>query len=254
MWFKYIILNIKQIMQYKTDFLIGALPHLFSQVISIVFFRLILDVIPNIDGWTYHEMLLIYGQSVLVFGLYSLFFGNLRNMKYYLFSGEFDIMRLRPIRTIRHVAIMSFQSNSIEQIVIGMAVISIAFTDLQIQFKLYWVAAFIYFCICGTLLLGGLSIISSAILLFTKGTFTPLTAILSMSNFTKYPLSIFGDTIQILFTWIIPIGFVSFYPSLFFLEDNWSFLVLAGIISLSLYLLGNVLFNFALSRYEGVSA
>ena len=62
-------------------------------------------------------------------------------------------------------------------------------------------------------------LISSAILLFSKGTFSPLSMIISLKEFTKNPLSLFNDGIVVLLTWIIPIAITSYYPTLLFLGD-----------------------------------
>ena len=40
--------------------------------------------------------------------------------------------------------------------------------------------------------------------MFSKGTFSPLSMIISLKEFTKYPLSLFNDGIVVLLTWIIP--------------------------------------------------
>lgn len=254
MLFRYLVLNFKQTTQYKADFFIGAIPHLCTQVFSVIFFKLILDAIPRIEGWDFNEVLFVYGFSVLAFGLYALFFGNLRNTKYYLFSGEFEIMRLRPISPIKHIIIMSFQSQAIEQMLSGLAIVIYAAIRLKLEISIVSVLAFLYFLGCGTVLLGGISIISVSFLLFTKGTFTPLTAIFAFKEYTKYPLSLFGGVMQFLLTWIIPFGFISYYPSLYFLQRNTFMVIFSGIMAACFFAVGVTLFDIGLKHYEGVSA
>jgi ABC-2 type transport system permease protein len=41
--------------------------------------------------------------------------------------------------------------------------------------------------------------------------------VFTMNEFAKYPLSIYHSSIRILLTWIIPYGFVSFYPASYLL-------------------------------------
>lgn len=54
---------------------------------------------------------------------------------------------------------------------------------------------------------------------FRKALFSPLSMIISLKEFTKYPLSLFNDGIVVLLTWIIPIAITSYYPTLLFLGD-----------------------------------
>lgn len=53
---------------------------------------------------------------------------------------------------------------------------------------------------------------------FRKALFL-LSMIISLKEFTKYPLSLFNDGIVVLLTWIIPIAITSYYPTLLFLGD-----------------------------------
>lgn len=39
-------------------------------------------------------------------------------------------------------------------------------------------------------------------------------------DYSKYPVSIFNSLLKFIFTFIIPIGFIAYYPSLFFLQDK----------------------------------
>jgi len=253
MLFRYLCLEIRQLRQYKTDFLIGAIPHLLAQLANIFFFRFVLDVVTEIKGWTYHQLLFIYGFSLLVFGLFFLFFGNFRNLKAMLFRGEFEIMRLRPLSVIHHIMVSSFQSESLEQILTGIAVLGISIHYLRIAVTIPMLLALLFFAACGTIALGGLAIISSAILLFTGGTFSPLASIISLSDFTKYPLTIFDEAVIAIFTWIIPIGLVSYYPSIYFLKAS-NTLLYSGLISIAFLLLGIFLFRCALRKYQGISS
>lgn len=253
MFFKYTILSIRQIRQYKADFFIGAVPHLLSQLLNIAFFRIVLTIVTEINGWGYYELLFIYGQSLIVFGLYYLFFGNLRNMKALLFNGEFEIMRLRPISPIYHVMISSFQTDSLEQIVMGVIVLIYSVGKLKIEITIVKVLGLAFISVCGVVLLGGLAIVSTAILLFTKGTFSPLSAILSLKEFTKYPLSLFDEVVIFIFTWIVPIGIISYYPSLFFLR-GYSCFIYCGIIAGGFFLVSLLVFRAALKRFEGMSS
>lgn len=253
MFFKYAILNIKQIRQYKSDFLIGAVPHFLSQILNIAFFRIVLSYVTVIEGWSFHELLFVYGQSLTIFGLYHLFFGNLRNMKALLFSGEFEIIRLRPINPIYHIMISSFQTDAIEQVAMGVGILVYSICNLNIVISIEKVLGLVVFSVCGVILLGALAIVSASILLLSKGSFSPLSTIFSLKEFTKYPLSLFDEFVVFIFTWIIPISTTSYYPALFFLREE-THLYYSITISVLFFIGSVVIFSKSLKKYEGMSS
>lgn len=112
----------------------------------------------------------------------------------------------------------------------------------------------LYFVACGAAVLGGLSLFSSSFLFFTQGAFTPINFISELREYTKYPIEIFGKGLQFVFTWLIPIGYVSYCPSIFFLRNQSNICLYSGLVALTSLLLGYVVFNIGLRFYEGVSA
>lgn len=253
MVYQYVKVNIKKILQYRTDFLIGILPHLVGQIANLVFFKIILGSVASIQGWEMNELMLMFGFSTLVFGVYYLLFGNFRSLKSFLFNGQFEVMRIRPIRLISHIMVISFRSEAIEQVLLGVILLAYTCSKIAVGVSFLFVIAVLYFVVCGTAILGGLTLFSSSFLFLTQGTFSPIGIISELREYTKYPIDIFGHALQFVFTWLIPIGFVSYYPSIFILGRQSSAYVFAGLIALASFLIGYVSFHFGLRFYNGVS-
>ena len=89
--------------------------------------------------------------------------------------------------------------------------------------------------------------------MFSKGTFSPLSMIISLKEFTKYPLSLFNDGIVVLLTWIIPIAITSYYPTLLFLGD-YSIIGHSASTSAFFFVSGPILFREGLKRLDGMSS
>ena len=205
MIYQYIKFNIKRILQYRADFVIGVVPHMIGQIANLSFFKIILGRVASIQGWEMDELLLLYGFSALVYGVYSLLFGNFRDLKSYLFQGQFDIMRIRPTNLIAHIMVMSFRSEAIEQILFGIALIAYAGARMCLEIDMIHLLAALYFVVCAVTILGGLALLSSSFLFITQGTFTPIGVISELREYTKYPIDIFGSVMQFVFSWVIPI-------------------------------------------------
>jgi ABC-2 type transport system permease protein len=79
--------------------------------------------------------------------------------------------------------------------------------------------------------------------------------VFSMNEFAKYPLSIYHGAIRILLTWIIPYGFVSFYPASYLLGRDVGQLVwLSPIVALVFIFIAYRAWLFGLRHYSSTGS
>lgn len=64
---------IKQIMEYKVDFVVGVLGVFLTQGLNLLFLNVIFQHIPFLEGWTFQEIAFIYGFSLIPKGMDHLF-------------------------------------------------------------------------------------------------------------------------------------------------------------------------------------
>ena len=70
--------ELKRMMEYKADFIIGIVGFLLLQVSNLLFLWLIFRQVPGLMGWSVNEIVFIYGFSLLPKGLDHLLFDNLK--------------------------------------------------------------------------------------------------------------------------------------------------------------------------------
>ncbi|MBW4827732.1 MAG: ABC-2 family transporter protein [Clostridiaceae bacterium] len=250
----FIKFNIKKLSEYRVDFYLGVFLLLIIQFLNLSFFYLIFDAVPEIDGWNLYEILLVYGFYTLNCGFFIFLFGKLRSLKAYLYSGEFEIMLTRPIPPILHILISGFNEESIFEIILGFIIIFYAMNNLGISFNFINTIIIILFMILGSLIFGAIAIIAESILFYTRHSFTPIDSIFSLAEFTKYPISIFGIVFQKILTFIIPLGFLSYYPANYFLNKETikvNIFFAEGVILCILIIVSKIFFNKGLKKYEG---
>ena len=56
---------IKARMQYRTDFIISSIGMVFTSLATILTFRVLFNSIPTLVGWSFNEIVLIYGFFML---------------------------------------------------------------------------------------------------------------------------------------------------------------------------------------------
>jgi ABC-2 type transport system permease protein len=108
-----------------------------------------------------------------------------------------------------------------------------------------------------TMLRGGIYTLAGSVGFWTKSN-RELTAVVTRLGDLSimYPLTIYNRVIQAILTFVLPLGFISFYPARAFLEKDAGFefpgavslwTLFAGILFLSL---GRGLFNMGLKHYD----
>lgn len=246
--------NIKRLSEYKGDFCLGVFFLLLTQSLNLSFFYLIFNAVPEISGWSLYEVLLVYGFYTLNYGIFMFLFGNLRSLKGYLFSGEFEIMLIRPLPPIFHIIISNFDERSIFQAILGFAIILYSMLNLNISINFITIGHVIVFMTLGSLIFGAIAIIAETILFYTRYSFTPIDSIFCLAQFVKYPISIFGTVLKNILTFVIPLGFLSYYPSNYFLNKEsigFNVFLAEGTILCVLVIISKNFFVRGLKKYEG---
>ena len=130
----FITQHLKKLMEYKVDFLTGALSFFINQAINIAFLFIIFSQIPNLVGWEFEQIIFIYGFSLLPKGLDHLFADNLWKVGYFIVrKGDFDKYLTRPINPLAHVIMEDFQVDALGEILVGVLLMGYVWPQLGLQ-------------------------------------------------------------------------------------------------------------------------
>lgn len=242
---------LKKLMEYKADFLLGAVGLLFTQVIQIAFLGIIFSQIPALIGWSFEQILFIYGFSLIAKALDHLFTDNLWMVGYRIIrKGEFDKYLTRPINTLYHVIAENFCVDAFGELLTCFLLLGYSIPKLGLPFYWYTIPLLLVVVVFATLIYTSLKIMTAAISFWTKAS-GHITHMLYMTNdFSKYPVSIYNKAVQTVITYIIPFAFTAYYPATFFLTGENPLFCIGGTV-----VAGTVLFALALFIWHrGLSA
>ena len=91
----------KIILQSKIDFMMGLMGFFFTQIMGIMFLYLVFQQIPSLNGWTFDQLVFIYGFAQIPRGIDHLFTDNLWLVSWRLvINGDFDRYMLRPMNIL----------------------------------------------------------------------------------------------------------------------------------------------------------
>lgn len=249
--------ELKRMMEYKGDFIIGIIGFLLIQASNLLFLRLVFSNIPNLMGWEYNEVVFIYGFSLIPKGIDHLFFDNLWSIGHFTVrKGDFDKYLTRPINTLFHVMVEKLQIDALGEFIMGVALVVVTLPKLQIEWSVVRVVLILLVIPFATLIYTGIKTATAAIAFWTKKSGNITYMFYMVNDFAKYPVDIYNRAVRTVVTYVIPFAFTSFYPAYYFLTGenplfNLGMTVLIAVILMSI---GILVWNRGLKAYESAGA
>lgn len=215
---KFLKQYIKTLIEYRADFVLGLIGFVFVQFTGVVFVKLIFNNIPSLQGWSFYEILFIYGFAQIPRGIDHVFTDNLWMLSgRIIVQGQFDRYLLRPLNPLFQLIAEKFQPDGFGEIVIGSILVVISSTKLNIQYSFFKILMFIITVLCATVIYTAIKLAVASIAFWIKFAQSYLYMTYQLSSFAKYPMGIYPKVIRGVLTFIIPFAFTGFYPGAYFL-------------------------------------
>lgn len=248
---------LKKLMEYKVDFLLGAFGLLMAQAFQLLFLGIIFSQIPRLAGWSFEEILFIYGFSLIPKSIDHLFTDNLWMVGYRIVrKGDFDKYLTRPINTLYHVIAENFCVDAFGEMLTCILLLAYAIPRLNLPFSWSTIPLLLIVVVFATLIYTSLKIMTAAISFWTKAS-GHITHMLYMTNdFAKYPVTIYNKAVQTVITYIIPFAFTAYYPAVYFLTGENALFRIGGTVVAGtvLFALAMFVWNRGLRAYESAGS
>ena len=244
-------------MAYKSDFFVACLTSIVATVAGYGFVVILFRRIPHLQGWSFEEILFIYGFSLIPMGLFNIISLNLYEFgDTYIIEGKFDRVLLRPIDSLFQVLFENFRFESIQEIIIGLGVVSYCALRLNIPWGVSNFVLFPLLVLSGAVIYMSVFVLITAVNFWCEDRIGLSPPVYNMIAFGRYPVTIYSPVIQFLLNWIIPFAFASFYPTARFLGRT-EFLrefYLVPVVALVLGALAFVIWNRGVAHYKSTGS
>jgi ABC-2 type transport system permease protein len=244
---------LKARMQYRADFIIGVFGGVISNITGILVFVVLFTSIPQLAGWDFNEILFMFSFYLLAGSLLAPFFWGVWWLTGSVRSGDFIIYYFRPLNIMFY-----FMSSMCDYKAFGVIVGAMScLVYASIQLKLVWTFGRLILLattlFSATLVLTALLIISSCAAFWIVDSNPLMGFIMRVRNVAQYPLDIFNRSFQVVFTYLIPLGFASYYPAQLFLRPNEAPLLayLSPAVGVALFALAYWVWTQGVNRYSG---
>jgi ABC-2 type transport system permease protein len=212
---RYLGISIRSQMQYRASFLMLSLGHFLVTGIEFATIWILFDRFGSLRGWTLPEVGLFYGIVNTAFALsdaasrgFDLFSGMVKN-------GDFDRVLLRPRSTALQVAGQELTLRRVGRLAQGLIVLAWSAARLGVAWtagRILLVAATIF---SGAFLFFGILVLQATAAFWTVETLEMFNCLTYGGVQTaQYPIAIYRTWFRKLFTFVVPLAAVSYFPGL----------------------------------------
>ena len=247
---------IKARMQYRADFIISSVGMFFSSLATLGIFWVIFDTIPNLAGWTLMEMVFIYAFYMLAISPMQILFDHFWQLRFHIQQGTFLKYYFRPINMMFYYASEMFDLKGITQLVVGIILLGYASIQLNIDWSLPRLLLLAVTLLSAALVQISVIVAATCAAFWVIDSWPVLGLAWKLREFAPYPMGIFDGAFRFVFTFVIPIGFVAFYPSQLFLrpEEISSLIYFSPIIGIGMFAITYWIWTKGVNSYTGTGS
>ncbi len=201
-------------MSYRRSFVLEAFSKLLITGLEVVPIFIVFSHIETLAGWTQWEVIYLYGLASFGMAIGETITSGMKDMPALVRDGELDRVLIRPVNSLVQILGRTTRLHHLGRLAQGAAAYFIAISFLNVD----WTAAHLFLAVssllAGAVLYASLFIASGATCFWTTEsgeTFNAFTY--GGVDMTQYPITVYRPWLRFVFVFIVPVGFVSYFPS-----------------------------------------
>jgi ABC-2 type transport system permease protein len=206
-------------MQYKVSFGIRMAGNIVATLCDFIVIAVVFGQISSLAGWTLPQVAFLFGLATACFGLAEVFAPGFDQISPQILLGSFDRVLTRPRGAFFQILASELALRKASRVVQGGVIVAIALGSLSINWTVPKVLAL------ALAVPSGMAIFFSIFVLGAASVFWTVQSNEVVNVFTNggvamlsYPLEIYQDWLRRFATFIVPLAFVSYYPTLYVLD------------------------------------
>ncbi|MHB8078049.1 MAG: ABC transporter permease [Candidatus Krumholzibacteriia bacterium] len=208
---------LKMRLAYRVDFAIDLFANLVQAGVQLVILAVLFARVPALRGWSYEQVLFIYGFSLLPLGLFNIVSTNLyRFGERYVIEGHFDRVLLRPINPLAQIMFEEFNLAGVNEIAVGIGVMAHAAARLGLAWSPLDLGLFLLLAASAAGIFTGIFLGLTSVSFWFEDRLGLAPPVYNIIRFSRYPLSIFSPLVRLFLTFVLPFAWVAFYPATWF--------------------------------------
>lgn len=256
LYLNYFAMNLKSQMQYKASFLLSSFGQFVTAFTAVLGVYFILSRFNNVEGFEYEHVLLCFAVVVMSFSIGEMFGGGFVVFPRILGNGEFDRALVRPRNIMLQILVPKMDFTRIGLLIQAVAVLCYAIPKSGVAWTPLKIITLFFMILSGSFIFFALFLIYAACAFFTVEGLEFLNILTyGGRQFGRYPFSVYGKSVLLFLTFIIPLALFQYYPLLYLLDkEQGVFYMLSPLIGMLFIFPSHIFFKFGLSRYKSTGS
>ena len=256
LYVKYFSMHLKSQMQYKTSFFFSTLGQFlvsFATFLSIHFMFMRFD---SVGGFTYEEVLICFAFLILSFSIAELFGRGFDRFPVLLGNGGFDRILVRPRNTVFQVLASQVDFSRLGRLVQAVLILIHALPRSGIDWSIDKIFTLTLMIVCGAILFFALFVMYAAFSFFTIEGLEFMNVLTDGGReHGRLPFGVYGEGVLKFLTYVVPLALVQYYPLLYLIGREESFMyALTPILSLLFLVPCYLFFRHGLRKYRSTGS
>jgi ABC-2 type transport system permease protein len=242
---------LKVLLDDRVNLAVGILSMVSVQAAGLIGVWAVLRHTTELNGWTFDELILLYGLLTLSRAISQFFGAGLWAFgSEYVRSGEFDRFLVRPVDPLFHLLANRIDHEAVGNFLVGLVLVIKAAAALPIAWTVDKLIFLLLAVPGGGLVLLSITLITAVSAFWLRDAMPVMWSVRHTEEFARLPLGIFKQSVAALLTWVVPVGFAAYYPASYLLDRGSALLPWLGpVVALVLFWLGYRFFQVGLRRY-----
>ena len=215
----FVLSRLRAQLQYRGSFLMMTVITFFGLLAEFLAVLILFNRFGELAGWEVGEVAFLYGIASVSFGLAEMFGAGFDVFPEMIRRGEFDRVLLRPRSAFFQILSADFQLRRIGRISQGSLALGLAFAWASPEWspaKMLYLPAMLA---CGMVIYISFFVLGATLCFWTVESVEVINVIThGGTEFASSPLPIYHLLMQRFFTFVVPLAFVSYFPSLYLLD------------------------------------
>ncbi len=212
---RYIAISFRSQMQYRASFVMQSIGQLLFGATDFLAIWTLFDRFGALEDWRLPEVALFYGMVNVAYAITDTTSRGFDALGHMVRSGDFDRLLLRPRSTALQLAGQELTLRRIGRLLQGLAVLFWAVHALDVAWSLGRVLLTVVAILGGTCLFYGLIVLQATLSFWTIESLEIMNAVTYGGREAgMYPLTIYRTWFRRLFTFVVPLACVSYFPAL----------------------------------------
>lgn len=213
LWRGYMRIGFLILVQYRADTIIMIISMLLREASGFIGVVTIANVTGGLGNWNIYEIILLFSMCAVIESISQSFLDNVWGIDHEIRKGMLDVLLVRPANPFIQMLGRWFHFTGLICLAAYSGMMFWAMAKLGITFHIGTILFLLEFIICATAINSGIYTIFNCMNFWLVQGSDLAEFVQTCREFAKYPLSVFPLLIRSFFTYMIPFGFIGYYPA-----------------------------------------